>query len=90
MKIYVAPKAAVLSMNVKENIAASSSDSLVTVNGYFRYNPHTGRIHESDYLYTGAPNYFVELFLWSMDPRVPTAEKEAVLGCAITTPSDAN
>lgn len=32
MKVYVAPKAAVLSMNVKENIASSSQ---VTFNGTY-------------------------------------------------------
>lgn len=89
MKIYVAPKVAVLSMNVKENIAASSSDSLVTVNGNFRYNPHTGMIHESDYLYAGTPNYFGELLRWLLDPRVPGTEKDAVVGCLVNPPSDA-
>lgn len=60
MKIYVAPKAAVLSMNVKENIAASSE---VTFNGTYFYNAGTGRVMTSDFVYTG-DTYVGDLMNW--------------------------
>ncbi len=63
MKVYVAPQAAVLSMNVKENIAASSA---VTYNGTYKYNVGTGKVQASDFIYTG-DSYVGDLFSWLSD-----------------------
>ena len=60
MKIYVAPKAAVLSMNVKENIASSSQ---VTFNGTYYWNAGTGKVQASDFVYTGS-NYVMDMVNW--------------------------
>ena len=63
MKIYVAPKAAVLSMNMKENIAVSSE---VTFNGTYFYNAGTGKVQTSDFIYTG-DTYVGDLMNWLGD-----------------------
>ena len=63
MKIYVAPKAAVLSMNVKENIAASSE---VTFNGTYYWNAGTGKVQASDFIYTGS-SYVMDMVNWLID-----------------------
>lgn len=63
MKVYVAPKAAVLSMNVKENIASSSQ---VTFNGTYYWNAGTGKVQASDFVYTGS-NYVMDMVNWLID-----------------------
>lgn len=60
MKAYVAPKAAVLSMNVKENIASSSQ---VTFNGTYYWNAGTGKVQASDFVYTGS-SYVMDMVNW--------------------------
>lgn len=60
MKVYVAPKAAVLSMNVKENIASSSQ---VTFNGTYYWNAGTGKVQASDFVYTGS-SYVMDMVNW--------------------------
>ena len=63
MKVYVAPKAAVLSMNVKENIASSSQ---VTFNGTYYWNAGTGKVQASDFVYTGS-SYVMDMVNWLID-----------------------
>lgn len=91
MKVYVAPKAAVLSMNVKENIAVSSE---VTFNGTYFYNAGTGRVQTSDFVYSGV-NYVGDLTNWLMKIMVEHGPDEVLRqngllnGCLVNPPSDA-
>lgn len=71
MKIYVAPKAAVLSMNVKENIAASAE---ITFNGTYFYNAGTGKVQNSDFVYTG-DTYVGDLTRWLRDALLRHGQK---------------
>ena len=88
MKVYVAPKAAVLSMNVKENIASSSQ---VTFNGTYYWNAGTGKVQASDFVYTGS-NYVMDMVNWLID-SLPThndqyvRDQRALLeGCLVARP----
>ena len=63
MKVYVAPKAAVLSMNVKENIASSSQGSF---NGTYYWNAGTGKGQAADFVYTGS-SYVMDMVNWLID-----------------------
>lgn len=91
MKVYVAPKAAVLSMNVKENIASSSQ---VTFNGTYYWNAGTGKVQASDFVYTGS-NYVMDMVNWLIDSLIThndqyVRDQRALLeGCLVARP-DAN
>lgn len=91
MKVYVAPKAAVLSMNVKENIASSSQ---VTFNGTYYWNAGTGKVQASDFVYTGS-SYVVDMVNWLIDSLTThndqyVRDQRALLeGCLVARP-DAN
>lgn len=91
MKVYVAPKAAVLSMNVKENIASSSQ---VTFNGTYYWNAGTGKVQASDFVYTGS-SYVMDMVNWLIDSLTTHNEQyvrdqRALLeGCLVARP-DAN
>ncbi len=88
MKVYVAPKAAVLSMNVKENIASSSQ---VTFNGTYYWNAGTGKVQASDFVYTGS-NYVMDMVNWLIDSLATHNEQyvrdqRALLeGCLVARP----
>lgn len=88
MKIYVAPKAAVLSMNVKENIAASSE---VTFNGTYYWNAGTGKVQASDFIYTGS-SYVMDMVNWLIDSLTThndqyVLDQRALLeGCLVKKP----
>lgn len=90
MKIYVAPKAAVLSMNVKENIAVSSE---VTFNGTFFYNAGSGKVMTTDFVYTGS-NYVMDLANWLLDRAFDHGKQYAdnqralLEGCLVNPPKD--
>ena len=90
MKVYVAPKAAVLSMNVKENIASSSQ---VTFNGTYYWNAGTGKVQASDFLYTGA-NYVMDMVHWLIDSLTThndqyVKDQRALLeGCLVKQPEN--
>lgn len=92
MKIYVAPKAAVLSMNVKENIAASSE---VTFNGTYFYNAGTKKVQHSDFVYLGT-SYVGDLTRWLRDILLEHGmdywmeQNDLLFGCLVDPPSDAN
>lgn len=91
MKVYVAPKAAVLSMNVKENIASSSQ---VTFNGTYYWNAGTGKVQASDFVYTGS-SYVMDMVNWLIDSLTThndqyVRDQRALLdGCLVARP-DAN
>lgn len=91
MKVYVAPKAAVLSMNVKENIASSSQ---VTFNGTYYWNAGTGKVQASDFVYTGS-SYVMDMVNWLIDSLAThndqyVRDQRALLeGCLVERP-DAN
>lgn len=91
MKVYVAPKAAVLSMNVKENIASSSQ---VTFNGTYYWNAGTGKVQASDFVYTGS-SYVMDMLNWLIDSLTThndqyVRDQRALLeGCLVARP-DAN
>ena len=91
MKVYVAPKAAVLSMNVKENIASSSH---VTFKGTYYWNAGTGKVQASDFLYTGS-SYVMDMVNWLIDSLTThkhqyVRDQRALLeGCLVARP-DAN
>ena len=91
MKVYVAPKAAVLSMNVKENIASSSQ---VTFNGTYYWNAGTGKVQASDFVYTGS-SYVIDMVNWLIDSLTThndqyVRDQRALLeGCLVARP-DAN
>lgn len=91
MKVYVAPKAAVLSMNVKENIASSSQ---VTFNGTYYWNAGTGKVQASDFVYTGS-SYVMDMLNWLIDSLAThndqyVRDQRALLeGCLVARP-DAN
>ena len=91
MKVYVAPKAAVLSMNVKENIASSSQ---VTFNGTYYWNAGTGKVQASDFVYTGS-SYVMDMVDWLIDSLTThndqyVRDQRALLeGCLVARP-DAN
>ena len=91
MKVYVAPKAAVLSMNVKENIASSSQ---VTFNGTYYWNAGTGKVQASDFVYTGS-SYVMDMVNWLIDSLTThndqyVRDQWALLeGCLVARP-DAN
>lgn len=91
MKVYVAPKAAVLSMNVKENIASSSQ---VTFNGTYYWNAGTGKVQASDFVYTGS-SYLMDMVNWLFDSLTThndqyVRDQRALLeGCLVARP-DAN
>lgn len=91
MKVYVAPKAAVLSMNVKENIASSSQ---VTFNGTYYWNAGTGKVQASDFVYTGS-SYVMDMVNWLIDSLTThndqyVRDQRALLqGCVVARP-DAN
>lgn len=91
MKVYVAPKAAVLSMNVKENIASSSQ---VTFNGTYYWNAGTGKVQASDFVYTGS-SYVMDMVNWLIDSLAThndqyVRDQRALLeGCLVAKP-DAN
>lgn len=91
MKVYVAPKAAVLSMNVKENIASSSQ---VTFNGTYYWNAGTGKVQASDFVYTGS-SYVMDMVNWLIDSLAThndqyVRDQRALLeGCLVARP-DAN
>ena len=91
MKVYVAPKAAVLSMNVKENIASSSQ---VTFNGTYYWNAGTGKVQASDFVYTGS-SYVMDMVNWLIDSLTTNndqyvRDQRALLeGCLVARP-DAN
>lgn len=91
MKVYVAPKAAVLSMNVKENIASSSQ---VTFNGTYYWNAGTGKVQASDFVYTGS-SYVMDMMNWLIDSLTThndqyVRDQRALLeGCLVARP-DAN
>ena len=88
MKVYVAPKAAVLSMNVKENIASSSQ---VTFNGTYYWNASTGKVQASDFVYTGS-NYVMDMVNWLIDSLTThndqyVRDQRALLeGCLVARP----
>lgn len=88
MKVYVAPKAAVLSMNVKENIASSSQ---VTFNGTYYWNADTGKVQASDFVYTGS-NYVMDMLNWLIDSLTThndqyVRDQRALLeGCLVAKP----
>lgn len=88
MKVYVAPKAAVLSMNVKENIASSSQ---VTFNGTYYWNAGTGKVQASDFVYTGS-NYVMDMVNWLIDSLAThndqyVRDQRALLeGCLVKKP----
>lgn len=88
MKVYVAPKAAVLSMNVKENIASSSQ---VTFNGTYYWNAGTGKVQASDFVYTGS-NYVMDMVNWLIDSLTThndqyVRDQRALLeGCLVEKP----
>ena len=88
MKVYVAPKAAVLSMNVKENIASSSQ---VTFNGTYYWNAGTGKVQASDFVYTGR-NYVMDMVNWLIDSLTThndqdVRDQRALLeGCLVARP----
>ena len=79
MKVYVAPKAAVLSMNVSENIASSAR---VTFNGTYYYNVNDGKLMESEFVYTG-DTYVADLLTWIIGRADAEAQKEALDGCLV-------
>lgn len=91
MKVYVAPKAAVLSMNVKENIASSSQ---VTFNGTYYWNAGTGKVQASEFVYTGS-SYVMDMVNWLIDSLTThndqyVRDQRALLeGCLVARP-DAN
>lgn len=91
MKVYVAPKAAVLSMNVKENIASSSQ---VTFNGTYYWDAGTGKVQASDFVYTGS-SYVMDMVNWLIDSLTThndqyVRDQRALLeGCLVARP-DAN
>ena len=91
MKVYVAPKAAVLSMNVKENIASSSQ---VTFNGTYYWNAGTGKVQASDFVYTGS-SFVMDMVNWLIDSLTThndqyVRDQRALLeGCLVARP-DAN
>lgn len=91
MKVYVAPKAAVLSMNVKENIASSSQ---VTFNGTYYWNAGTGKVQASDFVYSGS-SYVMDMVNWLIDSLTThndqyVRDQRALLeGCLVARP-DAN
>lgn len=91
MKVYVAPKAAVLSMNVKENIASSSQ---VTFNGTYYWNAGTGKVQASDFVYTGS-SYVMDMVNWLINSLTThndqyVRDQRALLeGCLVARP-DAN
>ena len=91
MKVYVAPKAAVLSMNVKENIASSSQ---VTFNGTYYWNAGTGKVQASHFVYTGS-SYVMDMVNWLIDSLTThndqyVRDQRALLeGCLVARP-DAN
>ena len=91
MKVYVAHKAAVLSMNVKENIASSSQ---VTFNGTYYWNAGTGKVQASDFVYTGS-SYVMDMVNWLIDSLTThndqyVRDQRALLeGCLVARP-DAN
>lgn len=91
MKVYAAPKAAVLSMNVKENIASSSQ---VTFNGTYYWNAGTGKVQASDFVYTGS-SYVMDMVNWLIDSLIThndqyVRDQRALLeGCLVARP-DAN
>lgn len=88
MKVYVAPKAAVLSMNVKENIASSSQ---VTFNGTYYWNAGTGKVQASDFMYTGS-SYVMDMVNWLIDSLTThndqyVRDQRALLeGCLVARP----
>lgn len=88
MKVYVAPKAAVLSMNVKENIASSSQ---VTFNGTYYWNAGTGKVQASDFVYTGS-SYVMDMVNWLIDSLTThndqyVKDQRALLeGCLVAKP----
>lgn len=88
MKVYVAPKAAVLSMNVKENIASSSQ---VTFNGTYYWNAGTGKVQASDFVYTGS-SYVMDMLNWLIDSLTThndqyVRDQRALLeGCLVARP----
>lgn len=88
MKVYVAPKAAVLPMNVKENIASSSQ---VTFNGTYYWNAGTGKVQASDFVYTGS-NYVMDMVNWLIDSLTThndqyVKDQRALLeGCLVAKP----
>ena len=88
MKVYVAPKAAVLSMNVKENIASSSQ---VTFNGTNYWNAGTGKVQASDFVYTGS-SYVMDMVNWLIDSLTThndqyVRDQRALLeGCLVARP----
>lgn len=88
MKVYVAPKAAVLSMNVKENIASSSQ---VTFNGTYYWNAGTGKVQASDFVYTGS-SYVMDMLNWLIDSLTThndqyVKDQRALLeGCLVARP----
>jgi len=88
MKVYVAPKAAVLSMNVKENIASSSQ---VTFNGTYYWNAGTGKVQASDFVYTGS-SYVMDMVNWLIDSLIThndqyVRDQRALLeGCLVPRP----
>lgn len=91
MKVYVAPKAAVLSMNVKENIASSSQ---VTFNGTYYWNAGTGKVQASDFVYTGS-NYVMDMVNWLIDSLAThndqyVRDQRALLEGCLVARSDAN
>ena len=88
MKVYVAPKAAVQSMNVKENIASSSQ---VTFNGTYYWNAGTGKVQASDFVYTGS-SYVMDMVNWLIDSLTThndqyVRDQRALLeGCLVARP----
>lgn len=88
MKVYVAPKAAVLSMNVKENIASSSQ---VTFNGTYYWDAGTGKVQASDFVYTGS-SYVMDMVNWLIDSLTThndqyVRDQRALLeGCLVARP----
>ena len=90
MKVYVAPKAAVLSMNVMENIASSSQ---VTFNGTYYWNAGTGKVQASDFVYTGS-NYVMDMVNWLIDSLTThndqyVKDQRALLeGCLVKQPEN--
>lgn len=91
MKVYVAPKAAVLSMNVKENIASSSQ---VTFNGTYYWNAGTGKVQASDFVYTGS-SYVMDMVNWLIDSLAThndqyVRDQRALLEGCLVARSDAN
>lgn len=90
MKVYVAPKAAVLSMNVKENIASSSQ---VTFNGTYYWNAGTGRVQASDFVYTGS-SYVQDMVDWLLSFVGPDGDRYAkeqgllIKSCLVKKPDE--